>query len=110
MQKISGSRNYTSVLPYHVQKSREQLYFGNGERGHVRYVHGMLYASILGATGHECTAKFKKQQPPLRKDKACCHPDSRRKTYQKTVHGERQLVKKLSEEKGGREGGEGQRA
>eukprot|EP00983_Pelagomonas_calceolata_P058911 1145687-Pelagomonas_calceolata.AAC.1 len=64
MQKISDFRKYTFVLPHYVQKSRGQHYFGSDVRGHVRYVHDMLCASILGATRHGYTAKLKNSNRP----------------------------------------------
>eukprot|EP00983_Pelagomonas_calceolata_P130704 1161705-Pelagomonas_calceolata.AAC.6 len=50
---MSDSRKYTSASPQDFKRSREQHYFGNGVRGHARYIHDMLCASILGTTGHE---------------------------------------------------------
>eukprot|EP00983_Pelagomonas_calceolata_P026819 842644-Pelagomonas_calceolata.AAC.1 len=57
---MSDFRKYTSVFSNDFQRSREQHY--SGIKGHVRYVHAMLCASLLGATGHECTAKFQRLQ------------------------------------------------
>eukprot|EP00967_Tisochrysis_lutea_P118559 scaffold192772_cov12-Tisochrysis_lutea.AAC.1 len=61
---MSGSRKYNSAFPRDAQGSREHHYPENGVRGHLRYAHDMLCASIFGVTGHECTAKFQKQQSP----------------------------------------------
>eukprot|EP00983_Pelagomonas_calceolata_P061163 1146701-Pelagomonas_calceolata.AAC.1 len=60
------------MFPHYVQKSKEQHYFGNGVRGHVRYAHDMLCASLLGATGHVCTAKCQNSNRPSLHDICTC--------------------------------------
>eukprot|EP00983_Pelagomonas_calceolata_P060020 1146192-Pelagomonas_calceolata.AAC.1 len=72
MQTLSGSRKYTSVSPHYVQKSREQHYFGDDGRGHIRHVHDMLCASILGATGHVCTGLTRQISGAKDKWKTAC--------------------------------------
>eukprot|EP00983_Pelagomonas_calceolata_P037651 1136445-Pelagomonas_calceolata.AAC.2 len=56
---MSDYRKYTFVFPLDFERSREQHYFGNGVRGHVRYVHDMLCASILGTIGMYALQSFK---------------------------------------------------
>eukprot|EP00983_Pelagomonas_calceolata_P006669 218997-Pelagomonas_calceolata.AAC.1 len=71
MQEVSDSRKYTSVL-HDLGRSREQHSFGNGVRSHVRHVHDMLCASILGTTGHVCTANFENSCRPFLHDVCTC--------------------------------------